>query len=155
MGLNQKFVKSVQDFVKSNECVDLQPCFDSYNKHFEKIVTSYATDSVLEKLQANGLRNFNVSKKPVEEISSKKEKIEAFKASQQTESTPNINPFKFNAGQNEESKKPTFNFGNQQSLSSTSKPFTFSGTFGGGTGSETKTTGLGTKTSQATKPFQF
>lgn len=147
--LNQKFVKSVQDFVKSNECVDLQPCFDSYNKHFEKIVTSYATDSVLEKLQANGLRNFNVSKKSVEEISSKKEKIEEFKASQETESTPKINPFKFNAGQNEQPKKPTFNFGNQQSLSSTSKPFTFSGTSGGATSS------LETQTSQATKPFQF
>ena len=54
--LNQKFVKSVADFVKGNECVDLQPCFDSYNKHFEKIVDCYATESVLEKLKANGVR---------------------------------------------------------------------------------------------------
>merc|ERR1711957_429070 len=75
--LNQKFVKSVQDFVKGNECVDLQPCFDSYNKHFEKIVECYATESVMDKLQANGVRDFSklgFAAKPVAEVESKKSK---------------------------------------------------------------------------------
>jgi len=156
--LNHKFVKSVQDFVRGNECVDLQPCFDSYNKHFEKIVECYATESVLDKLQANGVREFKhlgVNRKKVVEEESKKAK-------------PESKPFKFNgdSGQEkkEEPKAPTFNFGASTSKTSSgqsSAPFTFGGasgksdepkkpapfTFGGN--SETK------DESKTNAPFQF
>lgn len=45
--LNEKFIKSVIDFIKANRCVDLKPCFASYNKHFNKILEVYGTESVI------------------------------------------------------------------------------------------------------------
>lgn len=157
--LNQKFVKSVADFVKGNECVDLQPCFDSYNKHFEKIVDCYATESVLDKLKANGVRKFDKSSEKMDDVESKKSRTEIpFKK-------PEIAPFKFNAENNEDkttTAKPTFNFG-PTSTSTSSKPFTFGGagekqaepvksspfTFGGNNDKKEE------PSKTATTPFQF
>jgi len=168
--LNQKFVKSVQDFVKGNECVDLQPCFDSYNKHFEKIVECYATESVMDKLQANGVRDFSklgFAAKPVAEVESKKSKPEVTEitnlpilgssipysssmpiSSSMSFKKPEIKPFSFGASEDkqESAPKPTFNFGgaSSQDAASTSKPFTFGGN------SEPKS-----QEEPKSKPFQF
>jgi len=155
--LNAKFVKSVTDFVKGNPCVDLKPCFDSYNKHFLKIVESYATESVIETLQANGCRDLKISspesgvalttssavKKPKPEAVEKP--AVASSLPEQTSRDSNSDapkPFAF------KSSAPTFNFGGAKSNeapSSTAKATPF--TFGGSTTTESSTNG--------NKPFNF
>lgn len=57
--LNQKFLKSIKDFISSNSCIDLKPCFESYNKHFLHIIETYGTESVVLNIHNSGTRDLS------------------------------------------------------------------------------------------------
>jgi len=171
--LNSKFVKSVTDFVKSKPCVDLKPCFDSYNKHFLKIVESYATESVIETLQLNGCRDLtSISPVKAKESSSvvKKAKPEVpppvvdakkdvdkpapkpFNFASST-TTPQPKAFSFTPPKTDTfstaapSNPAPFKFGASTTTTAAPKTSGFNFTFGGGAGSA-----AGASTSTSIKP---